>query len=81
MVEKEVKKKWQDETKKSVLTGVAQASGIGFAVAIPLVGGVLIGRFLDTKFGTDPKLTLSFLFLGLIIGATGVFRIIKAVEK
>jgi F0F1-type ATP synthase assembly protein I len=43
--------------------------GLGWAIALSLVGGVLIGLWLDGRFGTSPILTI----VGLIIGLAGAF--------
>ncbi len=50
---------------------------IGFSVTVPVVGGVLLGVYLDKEFNTAPKLTLSFLFLGVIIGFLNIIKIVK----
>ncbi len=42
---------------------------VGFQLAATVVGGLLLGGWLDKKFGTLPWLTI----IGLVIGATGGF--------
>lgn len=53
--------------------------GIGFSLAIWIVGGTLFGRWLDTKFDTDPVLTLVFLAAGLAIGLADAVRRLREV--
>lgn len=53
--------------------------GIGFQLAVSIVGLTLLGRWLDGKFGTDPVLTLVFLVLGLLVGFTGAYRQLREV--
>ncbi len=53
--------------------------GIGFSLAIWIVGGTLLGRWLDVKFDTDPVLTLVFLVAGLAIGLADAVRRLRAV--
>ena len=53
--------------------------GLGFQLAISIVGMTLLGRWLDGKFGTDPVLTLVFLVLGLLAGFTGAYRQLRDV--
>jgi ATP synthase protein I len=53
--------------------------GIGFSLAISIVGGAFLGRWLDGKFGTEPVLTLVFLVLGLLVGFVGAYRQLQLV--
>lgn len=53
--------------------------GIGFYLAISIVGSTYVGRWLDGKFGTDPVLTLVFLVIGLLVGFTGAYRQLQTV--
>lgn len=42
-------------------------SGLGIQIVVYVVGGILLGRWLDGLIGWDfPVLTLVFLFLGMI---------------
>jgi len=63
--------------KERYLAGIGIATDLGFAIAIPLTGGALLGSYLDDKLRTTPKLTLSLIFLGLIISFLNVYNIIK----
>lgn len=54
---------------------------LGFAIALPLVGGALVGSYLDKKFGTTPKVTLVLIFLGLIIACFYLLKVIRDVLK
>lgn len=54
---------------------------VGFSVVVPTVGGLLIGVYLDNKLNTAPKLTLSFLFLGVVVGFINIFKIVNDNEK
>ena len=53
------------------------ASELGFAVSIPIVGGIALGKWLDAIFHSYPKLTLSFLVTGVILGSTALYNIIR----
>lgn len=53
--------------------------GIGFALAIWIVGGALLGNYLDGRFDTRPVLTLVFLVMGLAIGFTDAYRRLRMV--
>lgn len=67
----------EKEDKKRFFAGLSLASDLGFAVAIPIVGGALLGSYLDQKLGTLPKVTLSLVFLGLIISIFNIYTIVK----
>jgi len=55
----------------------ALASTIGFQIAVPIVVGILGGRFLDRKFGTEPWLLVICLLLGLAAAMAGLVKIIQ----
>lgn len=57
------------------------ASEIGFSIAIPLVVGALAGVWLDEKFASRPKLTLSFLFIAVIISFINLIKIANDIIK
>lgn len=48
---------------------------IGFAIAIPIAGGGLLGVVIDRTWSTSPKATLSLLFLGVVISFMNMFKI------
>lgn len=54
---------------------------VGFSVVVPIVGGTILGVFLDKKFNLTPKLTLFFLFLGVIIGFINIIKIVNQNEE
>ena len=53
--------------------------GIGWFVALCIVGGVIGGLFLDGVLGTAPALVLVGLGLGLSVAAVGTYRMLMAV--
>ena len=53
--------------------------GVGFSLAFFIGGGAILGRWLDGKFGTEPVLTLLFLFLGLLLGSYDAYRRLRDV--
>ncbi len=74
----------QEEARRSKLSGVqilAQESQIGFSVAVPICLEALFGKWLDDKFSTSPKLTLSFLFVGIVFGFLAIFNIVNEISK
>ncbi|MBI5449027.1 AtpZ/AtpI family protein [Candidatus Gottesmanbacteria bacterium] len=54
---------------------------IGFAIAIPIAGGAILGTYADKVFLTYPTLTLSFLFLGFVVSIIGFIRTIQEIIR
>ena len=50
--------------------------GVGWFVAVALLLGVLGGLWLDNKLDTRPLFILAGLFLGFIVAAYGVYRML-----
>jgi len=46
-------------------------------VAVPLVGFILIGVFLDKQFGTKPTFILGGLVLGMVVSFYSLYRLLK----
>ena len=53
--------------------------GIGFSLAFWIVGGAILGNWLDGKFDTTPVLTLALLVLGMLIGFYDAYRRLREV--
>ena len=53
--------------------------GIGFSLAFWIVGGALLGDWLDGKFDTAPLWTLVLLTLGMLIGFYDAYRRLREV--
>lgn len=53
-------------------------ANIGFYLVTPLVAGVFLGLWLDSKFNSKPVLTISF----IVLGAIGTFyNLIKLTKE
>ena len=59
-----------DEDLKKTIKDLAYFSSIGLAMALSIALGVLIGYYIDEKYGTDPW----FLYTGLGLGIAAAFR-------
>ena len=50
--------------------------GVGWFVGVSLLLGVLGGLWLDSRFATEPLFVMVGLFLGVIVAAHGVYRML-----
>ena len=58
-----------------------QAMSLGWDLAVPIFGGVLLGYLLDRWLATGYKFTLGLLMLGIGVGYYNVARFIRRVDK
>ena len=52
---------------------VAQATSLGWDLAVPIVGGVLLGRYLDDRFNKEFTWTLSLLLGGVAVAFNNLY--------
>ncbi len=53
-------------------------SSLGLEMGAAVVIGLLMGIFLDRKFGTDPWLTLLFTIFGFVASARALIRAVRS---
>lgn len=63
------------------LKGLELVSQLGFSVSLPITAGAILGSKLDERWGLKPRMTLSFLFLGVFIGILNLYLLIKEQTK
>ena len=68
---------WKKQVEKRLLQDLNTGLEFGFAIALPLVGGALLGSYLDKRLGVSPKVTLSLIFLGMVISGFYLYKIIR----
>jgi predicted F0F1-ATPase subunit len=56
-------------TSVSFWQAMGYLTSLGWVMAIPIAGGVLLGRYLDGRLGTGSTWTLLLLMLGMAIAA------------
>ncbi len=66
---------------RSTYRALGLTSGIGFVMAACLAGGYFGGRYLDSKFGTEPWLLIASLLLCLTVGIVEVCNMLKKAMK
>ncbi len=49
---------------------------IGISMVIPILGGLLIGKFIDEKVGTNSIFMLSFIVLGVVVAFMNVYKMV-----
>jgi F0F1-type ATP synthase assembly protein I len=52
-----------------------QFIGIGWYISLTILGGILLGRWLDGKLNTEPLLLIIGLLLGLFVAFYGAYRL------
>ncbi len=57
-------------------SGAMRLIGVGFFISTSIIGGVMVGLWLDSKFNTEPLLVLVGLLLGLIVSIFGVYEML-----
>ncbi len=75
-IEEEVEEK--SDQNEGFVNYVSLALELGFTISFPIAGGALLGQYLDSKFGTSPRLTLSLIFTGIMIAAFNIYNIVKS---
>ena len=56
---------------------LALASTIAVSLAVPLLVGIFLGRWMDVQIGTDPLFMIIGLLVGLVLGVYGILRLLK----
>jgi F0F1-type ATP synthase assembly protein I len=51
--------------------------GIGWLIAIAIIGGVLVGHWMDGKLGTSPVFLIIGILFGVAVAVYGVYATIK----
>jgi len=55
-----------------------RATSLGWDLALPIFGGVLVGYFLDRSLGTTYLFTLGFLLFGI---GTGFYNVLRSIQR
>ncbi|SFH69110.1 Putative F0F1-ATPase subunit Ca2+/Mg2+ transporter [Tindallia magadiensis] len=59
----------------SALENLALVSYIGIAMMVPILAGVVGGRWIDERFGTRPVFLFILIFVGIMVGFRNVFAV------
>lgn len=69
------------KNKLSGLETLALLSQLGFSVALPVAGGVVLGNMADRKFNTGNIFLLVFTVLGVLAGFYSAYRLVVISTK
>ncbi len=64
----EREEKWKREGERPLWQNLSMFGALGWLIVIPALLGVLLGRWLDTRFGTGITFSAAFIFLGVAYG-------------
>jgi predicted F0F1-ATPase subunit len=62
---------------RDIWSNTLAATSLGWDLALPIFGGVLLGHFLDRWLDTGYAFTLGLLILGIVTGFYNVARAIR----
>ena len=57
---------------------LARLIGLGWLVALSIVGGIMLGVWIDSELGSSPLFMLIGLALGIGVAALGVYRALSS---
>lgn len=71
----------REESNRSFWQSLGVLGMVGWPIALMSVGGVLLGRYLDVRFGTGLRFTLMLLTAGVAIGSYTAWRVLEERRK
>ena len=55
---------------------MAKATSLAWNIVTPIVGGTLLGRFIDDRVGEEDKWTITLLFIGTFIAFYNLYQML-----
>ncbi|MDA8090492.1 MAG: AtpZ/AtpI family protein [Nitrospiraceae bacterium] len=82
-VGKKEKRKLRSRTEgdRSIIFGLGMLGLIGWAIAVPVLIGIALGVWLDARHRTGFSWTLTFLFIGLILGCINAWYWVRKASR
>jgi len=65
----------KESSKSGGLSMLARVSTLSWDLVVPIVGGVLLGTYIDKRTGNELRWTLSLLVLGIIIAFANLYNL------
>lgn len=78
---KESKENKEQKARNSTMYYLGYVGELGFAISIPIVFCTLIGKYLDDRWTTYPKMTLLLLIVGCVVSVINFIEVIKTILK
>lgn len=66
----------REDRDRRMLINAVRFTGIGWSIAIPILLGIFVGKWLDGKTGTHPLFLLLGIVLGLALGLYAAGRML-----
>lgn len=78
-VEKQARRMRQAERDRpTLLSQTIYLGTLGLVFVLPIVAGAYLGHWIDSQFtGYSTRWTLSFIFVGLVVGGMNVYFLLK----
>lgn len=67
----------RDEKNKSIWFGLGMFGMVGWSVAIPTLLGIALGVWIDLTWPSRVSWTLTFLFIGIVLGCLNAWYWVK----
>ena len=61
--------------------GVKLVGDVSAWIIVPIVGALVLGKFLDQRFGTEPVMFFVLAGLGFLITGYGIFKVVRNYMK
>ncbi|HEV2675361.1 MAG TPA: AtpZ/AtpI family protein [Aliidongia sp.] len=71
-------RRWLREGEPSVAHRLAQIGVLGWIIVVPMLIGILVGRWLDQRFGTGLFWTAPLLLAGTALGGWSAWKWMKS---
>jgi ATP synthase protein I len=71
----------REPTDRSFWRSLSVLGSIGWPIALTMVGGAWLGRWLDRQWDTGVRLTLILVFVGAVLGGSVAWSIIQGTRK
>jgi predicted F0F1-ATPase subunit len=71
----------EEDGEASFWQAMAYLTSLGWILALPVAGGILLGAWLDQQLGTTPTLTLGLLGAGIVIAAVEASLVVAEAQQ
>lgn len=75
------KERARSERRSTVWFGLGMFGLVGWSVAVPTVAGVALGVWLDQRYPGEVSWTLTFLFIGVVVGCLNAWYWVKQEQR